>query len=59
VTAETEAASIACICDKAGCEKPMTGYDAWGQWCDEHSGEGAVPGAPVRPEDALDEGWTK
>jgi hypothetical protein len=25
-------------CDKPGCDKPMTGYDSWGQWCDEHNG---------------------
>lgn len=24
-------------CDRDGCDQPMTGYDAWGQWCDEHA----------------------
>jgi hypothetical protein len=25
-------------CDKPVCDNAATGYDAWGQWCDEHDG---------------------
>lgn len=32
-------------CDREGCTNAVTGYDAWGEWCDEHNG-GRIPESP-------------
>ena len=44
-------------CDREGCENPATGYDAWGQWCEEHSGGSSLHVIPIPQGWSVEQAW--